>query len=88
MNHHHKKTMQALFAHPVSANIKMKDVESLLRDLGADISTSHAGKVHVTLNGRTVNFAMPKHSLPKEEVQQVKHFITACGIDPETAYPG
>lgn len=87
MNHHHRKVLHALFAHPVSANINMKDVESVLRDLGADVSTTKQGKVHVTLEGRTVNFAQPKHTLPKEEVQQVKKFITSCGIDPEVQYP-
>ena len=87
MNHHHRKVLHSLFAHPVSGNISMKDVESVLRDLGADVSTTKHGKVHVTLSGRTVNFAQPKHSLPKEEVQQVKKFILACGIDPATQYP-
>ena len=31
MNHHHRKALHALFSHPVSANIAMKDVESVLQ---------------------------------------------------------
>lgn len=87
MNHHHRKILHTLFAHPVNANIAMKDVESVLGELGAEVSTAHSGKIHVTLNGHSVNFSRPKHSLPKEEVIQVRKFIETCGIDPDRDYP-
>lgn len=87
MNHHHRKILHTLFAHPINANIAMKDVESVLGELGAEVSTAHSGKIHVTLNGHSVNFSHPKHSLPKEEVIQVRKFIEACGVDPNRDYP-
>lgn len=87
MNHHHRKILHTLFAHPINANIAMKDVESVLGELGAEVSTAHSGKIHVTLNGHSVNFSHPKHSLPKEEVTQVRKFIETCGIDPNRDYP-
>ena len=87
MNHHHRKILHTLFAHPVSANVAMKDVESVLSELGAEVNSAHSGKLHVTLNGHTANFSHANHSLPKQEVMQVKAFIEACGIDPTRDYP-
>lgn len=87
MNHHHRKILHTVFAHPVSANIGMKDVESVFRELGAEIKQAHSGKIHVALNGHTANFSHGKHSLPKQEVIQIRKFIETCGIDPVADYP-
>lgn len=87
MNHHHRKILHALFAHPINANIGMKDVESVMRELGAEINSAHSGKVHVALNGHSANFSHAKHALPKEEVVQMRKFIESAGIDPERDYP-
>ena len=87
MNHHHRKILHALFAHPISANIAMKDVASVLRELGAETGHSHTGKLTVKLNGHSANFSAAQHSLPKQEVTQVRKFIESCGIDPARDYP-
>jgi len=87
MNHHHRKVLHKLFAHPISANIAMKDVESVLREMGAEIKSAHSGKTHVALKGHSANFSHAHHSLPKQEVIQVRKFIEACGIDPGRDYP-
>ncbi len=87
MNHKHRKVLHALFAHPVSPNIAFRDVEAVFQELGADVSNSHTGKLHVTLSGHSVNFGHVKHSLLKTEVTQVRKFIETCGIDPAKDYP-
>ena len=87
MNHKHRKVLHALFAHPVSANIGFTQVESVLKELGAEVSTTHTGKVSVELNGHKANFSHAKHSLPPQEVSQVRKFIETCGIDPDRDYP-
>jgi hypothetical protein len=87
MNHHHRKVLHSLFAHPINANIGMREVESVLKELGAEISEAHSGKIHVALNGHSANFSHAKHSLPKEEVASVRKFIETCGIDPERDFP-
>ena len=33
MNHHHRKTLHALFSHPISANIDFKEVMHLLEEV-------------------------------------------------------
>lgn len=87
MNHHHRKILHALFAHPINANISLKDVESVFGELGAEMNSAHSGKLHVKLNGHSANFSHAHHSLPKEEVMQVRKFIETCGIDPDRDYP-
>ncbi len=82
MNHHHAKVLQALFAHPVSANIDFKQVVHVLEALGAEVENRSGNRVAVTLAGHTAAFTHAKHSLPKEEVEQIRKFLETCGIDP------
>ena len=60
---------------------------SVLQELGGEVKEARSGKIHVLLNGNSANFSHAKHSLPKEEVVQVRKFIETCGIDPERDYP-
>ena len=83
MNHHHRKTLHALFDHPVSANIAFKDVERMLGELGAELDARSGDRVAVTLKGRTAVFHNAHHSLPKDEVADIRHFLDDCGIHPE-----
>lgn len=82
MNHRHRKTLHALFAHPVSGNIDFKHVEHLLQDLGAEIEQRSGARVAVKLNGHTAVIHHAQHSLPTEEVAQIRKFLETCGIDP------
>lgn len=86
MNHHHRKVLHSLFAHPISANIDFKDVVRMLEDLGAEVDSKSGNRVGVSLRGHTVAFAHVQHSLPKDEVVQIRKFLEACGIDP-AEYP-
>ena len=86
MNHKHRKILHAIFAHPVSNNIAFKDVVSVFEELGAEVDNKTGNRIGVKLNGHSVAFSHAAHSLPKEEVIEVKKFLTTCGIDPE-AYP-
>ncbi len=83
MNHHHRKVLHSLFAHPVSGNISFKDVESVLKELGADIENRNGSRIAVTLNGKTHLFHHVSHDLPKDEVAQIRKFLSESGITPE-----
>lgn len=86
MNHRHRKVLHALFAHPISANIDFKDVVHVLEELGAEVDAKSGNRIGVTLQGHTVAFNHVNHSLPKDEVVQIRKFLETCGIDP-AAYP-
>ena len=48
----HDRTLRAIFADPVRANINWSDVESLLSNLGAEITEGAGSRVRIALNGR------------------------------------
>ena len=87
MNHRHRKVLHAFFAHPVSSNIHFRDVEKLFHELGAEVSSAHTGRLHLSLNGHSANFPTASHSVPKEEVMRIRKFLDDCGIDPVRDYP-
>ena len=53
MNHHQRKVLHAIFAHPLNANLEMKDIVSVLNALGAEIDAKSKSRLGVMLNGRT-----------------------------------
>ena len=86
MNHKHRKVLHAIFAHPVSSNLDFKEVMHVLEGLGAEVDNKSGNRVGVKLSGHSVAFSHAQHSLPKEEVVQIKHFLEQCGVKPDE-YP-
>jgi len=90
MNHHQRKVLHAIFAHPLNANLEMKDIMkdivNVLNGLGAEIDTKSKSRVGVTLNGRMTVLHLSSHSLLKAEVMQIRNLLESCGITAE-AYP-
>ncbi len=87
MNHKHRATLHALFAHPLSSNIDTKAVKSVLESLGAELS--HGGHSHlaVKLNGHVHSFHDTAHTLPKDAVATLRKFLEEAGVDPVRDYP-
>ena len=86
VNHHQRKVLHAIFAHPINANLEMKDVVNVLNGLGAEIDAKSKSRLGVTLNGRVTVLHLASHSLLKAEVMQIRKFLESCGITAE-AYP-
>lgn len=82
MNHRHRKILQALFAHPVNGNINFKDVEHLLGELGAEVDNKSGNRIGVVLNGHKAAFHNTGHSVPLDEVVQIRKFLETCGVTP------
>ena len=87
MNHHHRKVLHALFAHPVSSNLDPKQVHAALGEMGAEVSHGGHGQVLVKLNGHSHGFHDSHHSLSKDEVGALRKFLASAGVDPERDYP-
>ncbi len=84
MNRKHRKTLEAIFAHPARANIKWRDIEGLLKALGAEIEEGAGSRIHVLLNGVPATFHRP-HPRPdtdKGAVSDVRDYLAAQGIKP------
>lgn len=86
MSHHNQKILEAIFAHPVSANIDFKEVEHALASVGVTIEEKAANKVSLSMDGRSITIHRPhQHTLPKDEVATIRGFLIDCGISPEKA---
>ncbi len=62
MNKRHGKTLEAIFAQPISGNIKWRDVESLLKTLGAVLTERAGSRVSVSLNDHVIVLHRPHPS--------------------------
>jgi hypothetical protein len=86
VNHHQRKVLHAIFAHPLNANLEMKDIVSVLNALGAEIDAKSKSRLGVMLNGRTTVLHISSQSVLKAEVMQIRKFLESCGIAVE-GYP-
>ncbi len=87
MNHKHRNVLHAIFAHPTSSNIDPKQVYAALEEAGAEVNHGGHGQVIVKLGGHTHGFHHVQHSLEKEQVTELRHFLTQAGLDPARDYP-
>lgn len=79
MNHKHRKVLHGVFSHPIPSNIHLHDVETAMKELGAELGHSSHGRVTVTMNGHTASFHGADHGLSKDEVTSVRKFLESCG---------
>lgn len=80
----HDKTLEAIFAEPLRANINWSDIESLLVNLGAEISEGAGSRVRIALNGVRAVFHRPhpKKETDKGAVRSMQRFLTEAGVKP------
>ena len=80
----HERTLEAIFATPVRANILWNDIESLLRNKGAQITEGRGSRVRVALNGVRAVFHRPhpEKETEKGAVRSVRQFLENAGVTP------
>ncbi len=84
MKRAHLRTLEAVFAHPTSANIAWKDIEALLESLGAEISEREGSRVAIVLFDEVRVFHRP-HPSPKTDkgaVASVRKWLDRHGVSP------
>ena len=84
MNSKHSRTLEAIFARPVAANIRWLDIEALFMALGATRSEGRGSRVRFLLNGIEASFHRPhpKPDTNKGAVVSVREFLTLAGCKP------
>lgn len=84
MRSKHRKTLTAIFAHPVRANIPWKDIESLLIACGAEIGEGRGSRVRIALHGVRAVFHRPhpQKETNKGTVVSMRRFLTKAGVKP------
>ncbi len=80
----HKKTLERLFARPVSGTIKWSDIESLLLALGAELTEQEGSRIGVRLfNDRKVfHRPHPSPDTDKGAVASVRDWLAENEVTP------
>jgi len=84
MQNKHRKTLEAIFGDPVLFNIVWRDIETMLRAHGAELSEGQGSRVRIVLHGVRAVFHRPH---PQKETDQgsiksMRRFLTAAGVMP------
>ena len=82
MKRKHQKTLDAIYARPVSANIQWRDIETLFIELGADISEREGSRIAVVLFDEVRVFHRP-HPSPdtdKGAVASIRKWFEQHGV--------
>lgn len=84
MKRKHQKILEALFAHPVSANIQWKDIEAFFLELGAEVSEREGSRIAVILFGevRVFHRPHPRPSTDKGAVASIRNWLKQHGVTP------
>ncbi|SSY70046.1 type II toxin-antitoxin system HicA family toxin [Alysiella crassa] len=84
MKRKHQRTLNAIFARPVSGGIKWADIEALFLELGAEIEERAGSRVAIILFEQVKVFHRP-HPSPdtdKGAVVSVKKWLEENGVIP------
>ncbi|MEZ4591035.1 MAG: type II toxin-antitoxin system HicA family toxin [Chloroflexota bacterium] len=84
MKRKHQKTLERIFARPVSGNIKWTDIEALFISLGAEVSEREGSRIGVRLFGERRVFHRP-HPSPdtdKGAVASIRNWLEENGVTP------
>jgi hypothetical protein len=80
----HKQTLKAIFEDPVRSNIVWRDIETMLKAAGAEISEGRGSRVRIFLNDVRAVFHRPhpKKETDKGAVKSMRRFLTEAGVEP------
>jgi hypothetical protein len=83
LDNHHRRTVEAIFAHPTGANIEWREVRSLLAAVG-EVEEEHNGKLKVTLGPETEVIHPPRgKDTDKQTVADLRRMLSEAGLAPD-----
>jgi HicA toxin of bacterial toxin-antitoxin, len=84
MSKKHRRTLEAVFAEPVRANVHWSDIEAMLEEYGAEVSEGAGSRVRIALNGVRAVFHRPhpQKETDKGALRSMRRFLTEAGVMP------
>ena len=82
MSHKHAHLLRSIYQDPPSANIHWREIESLLKHLGASIESTHGARFRVVLNKVEVFLHHPHNSntCARNDIKQIREFLAHAGV--------
>ena len=80
----HQRTLELIFARPVSANVRWSDIEVMLRELGAELAEREGSRVEIFLFGvvRVFHRSHPSPDTDKGAVAAIRKWLEDNGVKP------
>ena len=84
MNERHQRTLESILARSISGTIRWRDVEAMLKALGAVLDERSGSRVAVMLNDRVAVLHRPHPSpeMDKGAVRDLRRFLENAGVRP------
>lgn len=84
MKRKHRATLELIFARPASGNVKWREVEALLLELGADVKEAEGSRITVTLfdSVRVFHRPHPSPDTDKGALASVRKWLEDNGVTP------
>ncbi|HEU0201578.1 MAG TPA: type II toxin-antitoxin system HicA family toxin [Burkholderiaceae bacterium] len=84
MSHRHANLIRTIFRDPPSGNVHWRDVESLLKHVGAALEPIAGARVRVKLNRMEDVLHRPHHSnvLDVSALKHLREFLARAGVTP------
>ena len=87
MNRQHRRTLEALFAHPLRHGVRRSHVEALFCSLGAEVSALDDQRLRIRMPAGQetwIHSSCGRHpDLDSEAMLRVRQFLKEIGVDPE-----
>jgi hypothetical protein len=80
-----QKTLEAIFSHPISGNIRWSDIETMLVSLGAEILEREGSRVAIIFPGKLPAVYHRPHPSPntdKGAIASLRKWLNSVGIKP------
>lgn len=84
MSHKHEQLLRTLFQDPVSGNIHWREIESLLKHVGAQMEPLSGARIRVKIDRVEGILHRPHHgnTLDRHAVQHLREFLGHAGVTP------
>jgi hypothetical protein len=85
MSQKHVNLLREIFQDPVNTNIHWREIESLLKHLGAQLESLAGARIRVKLNNAEGILHRPHHggnTLDRHSVQSLREFLSRGGATP------
>jgi hypothetical protein len=79
-----QRTVELIYARPVSANVRWSEIEALFKELGAEIAEREGSRVEVFLFGvvRVFHRPHPSPDTDKGAVASIRKWLDENGVKP------
>jgi HicA toxin of bacterial toxin-antitoxin, len=84
MSSKHRRTLAAIFAEPLRANVQWSDIGAMLTHHGAEVTVGEGSRVRIALNGVRAVFHRPhpRKETDKGALGSLRRFLTEAGVSP------